>query len=90
MKKIKQVLCMTLAALATFSACGRTPSNNDDPNSSKTTTLVVASYNGGVGNVWLDSIIEKFEAENKETALKYEELMVNKLLEIIKEQAVSA
>ena len=32
----------------------------------------------------------RFEAENKETALKYEELMVNKLLDIIKEQAVSA
>ena len=32
----------------------------------------------------------RFEATNKETAQRYEDLMVNKLLEIIKEQAVSA
>lgn len=70
MKKTKQVLCMTLAALATFSGCGRTPGNNEDPDSSKTTTLVVASYNGGVGNDWLDSIIEKFEAENKDVSFE--------------------
>jgi phosphomannomutase/phosphoglucomutase len=30
----------------------------------------------------------RFEAENKETAQRYEDLMVNKLMEIIKESAV--
>ena len=31
----------------------------------------------------------RFEAENKETAQRYEDLMVNKLLEIIKDKAVN-
>ena len=31
----------------------------------------------------------RFEAINEETATKYEELMVNKLMEIIKESAIS-
>ena len=63
MKKwIKSIMAISLAAISTFSmaACTPTgpagPGGNDDKSE-----LLVYSYAGGVGNVWLDKVIARFE-----------------------------
>lgn len=82
--KMTKVLCLSIAALTTFASCGRTPDGEVGGGSSKTSTLIVASYDGGVGNVWLDNVIEKFEEANKDVS--FEEGKVGVTVKPVKEK----
>ncbi len=72
--KFKKLACAALAALLPVSmvACGGTPIGGSVIESvdDTKTQLKVFSYNGGVGSVWLDKVIERFEADYKDVSFR--------------------
>lgn len=63
MKKwVKSIMAISLAAISTFSVAACTPTGPVGPGGNDDKTeLLVYSYAGGVGNVWLDKVIARFE-----------------------------
>lgn len=67
--KFTKIACAVLAAAMPFTmmACGPTGGEVIDSVDKTKIQLNVFSYNGGVGSEWLDKVIERFEADYKDT-----------------------
>lgn len=68
-KRFKSILTVLMAFILAMplTACGG--SNVESVDDTKT-QLTVYSYDGGVGNVWLDKVIERFEADFANTSFE--------------------
>ena len=62
MKKLSSfVLSLMLIVVAMFNAVACVPNGGVD--NSKTTILNVYNYGGGFGNAWIESLVDRFEAD---------------------------
>lgn len=65
-KFFKRMLTGVLAVSMLFTATACGGGDDDKKYDSTKSQLTVYSYNGGVGNVWLDKVIERFEEDFKD------------------------
>ncbi|MBQ3506026.1 MAG: hypothetical protein IJA89_04545 [Clostridia bacterium] len=82
MNKMKKTLCLLLATAtvgAAFAGCDHDP----DPYGDKT-VIYVANKDNGIGRVWLDNAIARFEEAKKDVS--YEDGMTGVVFEVIEAQ----
>ena len=74
-KKFKKItaLLLTVVTVIAFTACsgdnGR-GNNYEEQIDAKKTNIYVANFDGGLGKVWLQNAIKRFESQNAEVFLR--------------------